>query len=270
MAEEKKLVKKLAEIMKEMEYIPKRGWNDFHKYNYALESDITDAVREKMAERDLILLPNILETTTREVTTARGRTEYIVRVRMLYTLMDGETGEHLQFNWEGEGQDAGDKAIYKAQTGAHKYAIMKLFNIPTGDDPENTSQADRDNSADNAPGSKKQGQASSGGQGKGNTPEQDKEAKEAENKAFFNRRDELDQRMKDLAFKKQSNAANIKDYVIKKANEMQGKSYKSINSMNIELAEGILASLETKAQEESEQQAIEQQEMLNRFTNQPE
>lgn len=36
----------------------------------------------------------------------------------------------------GEGMDTGDKAIYKAITGAQKYVLMKTFLIPTGDDPE--------------------------------------------------------------------------------------------------------------------------------------
>jgi hypothetical protein len=36
----------------------------------------------------------------------------------------------------GEGQDAGDKAVYKAMTGALKYCLLKTFLIPTGDDPE--------------------------------------------------------------------------------------------------------------------------------------
>ena len=33
-------------------------------------------------------------------------------------------------------EDAGDKGIYKAIAGAQKYALMKVFMIPTGDDPE--------------------------------------------------------------------------------------------------------------------------------------
>src|SRR5699024_6730814 len=43
------------------------------------------------------------------------------------------------------GQDAGDKAVYKAITGATKYALMKVFMIPTGDDPEQDYEADERN-----------------------------------------------------------------------------------------------------------------------------
>ena len=38
----------------------------------------------------------------------------------------------------GEGQDAGDKAVYKAMTGRHEIlALYKTFMVSTGDDPEN-------------------------------------------------------------------------------------------------------------------------------------
>ena len=36
----------------------------------------------------------------------------------------------------GEGADAGDKAPYKAMTGALKYALLQSFLLSTGDDPE--------------------------------------------------------------------------------------------------------------------------------------
>ena len=36
----------------------------------------------------------------------------------------------------GEGADAGDKAPYKAMTGALKYALLQSFLLGTGDDPE--------------------------------------------------------------------------------------------------------------------------------------
>ena len=36
----------------------------------------------------------------------------------------------------GQGIDAGDKAPYKAMTGALKYALLQSFLLATGDDPE--------------------------------------------------------------------------------------------------------------------------------------
>jgi len=134
--QEKKLVSKLAKVMETVKYIEKRGYNKFHRYNYATESDVSEKVREVLAENNVIMLPDVVEHTTREHTNRNGVTEYIATVKIKFTFIDGETGEELSIHSVGEGQDAGDKAVYKAITGATKYALMKAFMIPTGDDPE--------------------------------------------------------------------------------------------------------------------------------------
>lgn len=147
MSEEKQktLVKKLSEVMQEVKYIQKRGHNKFHNYKYATESDVAEKVREALAERSVIMIPNVKEHTTREHINAKGKTEYIASVVMEFKFIDGESGEEISFHSVGEGQDAGDKAVYKAITGAQKYALMKAFMIPTGDDPEADSGTDERN-----------------------------------------------------------------------------------------------------------------------------
>jgi len=151
MTETKSLVRKLTEVMKEVKHIPKNGWNDFHRYKFATESDVAEKVREALAERCVMMIPDVTRMETREHTNARGKTEYIVTVWMKFTFMDGESGEEIVFNSVGEGQDAGDKGSYKAITGAQKYALLKAFMIPTGDDPEADVDADKRNKGDDKP-----------------------------------------------------------------------------------------------------------------------
>jgi|GEM_PF-2214004 len=134
--QEKMLVKKLADVMKEVKHIEKRGYNKFHNYSYATDSDVSEAVRDVLAEKHIIMLPDVVEHSIREHKSAKGKTEYIATVKVKFTFIDGETGESLSIHGLGEGQDSGDKAVYKALTGAQKYALMKVFMIPTGDDPE--------------------------------------------------------------------------------------------------------------------------------------
>src|SRR5690606_10476468 len=55
----KSLIAKLAEVMKVIARIPKRGRNEFHGYNYATEADIVEAIRGELAERNVMLLPAI-------------------------------------------------------------------------------------------------------------------------------------------------------------------------------------------------------------------
>ena len=142
---ERKLVKKLSEVMQEVKYIQKTGRNTFHKYTYATESDVAEHVREELAKRCVMMIPNVLESSMREHKNRSGNVEYIIKVRMEFKFIDGETGEEISLHTEGEGQDAGDKAVYKAMTGAQKYALLKVFMIPTGDDPEEDAGVDERN-----------------------------------------------------------------------------------------------------------------------------
>lgn len=130
------LVKKLAEVMAAVERVAKTGHNNFHHYDYATEADITAAVRGEMASRGVMMIPNVENVEFQEVLTAGNKKERLCTARFLFTLVDGDTNERIEFRIIGQGQDAGDKGFYKAATGAVKYGLMKLFLIPTGDDPE--------------------------------------------------------------------------------------------------------------------------------------
>jgi hypothetical protein len=55
---------------------------------------------------------------------------------MNYRFVDARSGEELTVRVAGEGADPGDKAPYKAMTGALKYALLQSFLLSTGDDPE--------------------------------------------------------------------------------------------------------------------------------------
>lgn len=140
------LIKKLSKVMQEVKYIQKKGYNSFHKYRYATEADVAEKVREILSDQNVMMIPNMTSHSIREHTTNKGNREYIVTVNMEFKFIDGDSGEEITFHMVGEGQDAGDKATYKAITGAQKYALMKAFMIPTGDDPEADESVDERNS----------------------------------------------------------------------------------------------------------------------------
>lgn len=143
--DERQLLKKMVEVYKQVQYIQKRGHNKFHNYKYATEADVNEKVREELSERGIIMMPGIVNKELRTTTTKNGNTEYIYRVDMEFNFMDAETGESLVVPMSGEGQDVGDKAIFKAISGCQKYALMKAFMIPTGDDPEGDEGVDERN-----------------------------------------------------------------------------------------------------------------------------
>ncbi len=135
MMSDKKLASKLAEIMGEIGRITKGGTNSAQGYKYVMASQVADAVREKLAAHNVIMLPvgaDVVES---------GRTpsekQSLLTIRFTWRFVDGDSGETLDFQSIGTGADSGDKAAYKATTGAIKYALLTAFLIPTGDDPEN-------------------------------------------------------------------------------------------------------------------------------------
>lgn len=52
-------------------------------------------------------------------------------------IIDPETGECEEYIFFGSGSDNGDKALYKAITGGHKFFLASNFNVAEDNDPEN-------------------------------------------------------------------------------------------------------------------------------------
>ena len=132
------LYKKIATVTAAVSRIPKNGENTFHRYKYATESDITDGLRDLLAENGLAFLPPSVISWERSETTKKdgNRGDDLTRVQLQFGLACADTGEVFSAFFWGEGQDGGDKGFYKAYTGAVKYFLMKTFLIATGDDPE--------------------------------------------------------------------------------------------------------------------------------------
>ena len=96
-----------------------------------------------------VATPNLLQF--QDVTTAKGNTEHLAIVEITVTLTDSESGETLTLKGLGSGQDAGDKAIMKAQTAALKYCYLLSLAIATGDDPEADTSTDESTATPTAP-----------------------------------------------------------------------------------------------------------------------
>ncbi|MGO9607791.1 MAG: hypothetical protein ACLQAT_31065, partial [Candidatus Binataceae bacterium] len=82
-----------------------------------------------------IVIPR-LEEISYESAAARGDAVRMARVVMAYSFSDVDSGEEIVAKVAGQGLDSGDKAPYKAMTGALKYALLQSFLLATGDDPE--------------------------------------------------------------------------------------------------------------------------------------
>lgn len=125
---------KMFAIMSAIDAIPKDGYNDFHKYAYATERAIKEAVRTQLLEQKVLFQFEVTDVTVQnELTVIRGNAVFICV----------ESGEEMHIPFAGQGADKGDKGIYKAITGAIKYALTSTFLIPTGDDAEADTSIDK-------------------------------------------------------------------------------------------------------------------------------
>ncbi len=125
------IYKKILQAQKQIDSVPKRGFNAFHKYHYATEADIL-TVKETLNNVGLVVLP----TTVEQETGFRPDGKSWARVTLLFKVVDVDTGEVIESQFTGYAEDNNDKAIYKATTGANKYFYLKFFGIATEDDPE--------------------------------------------------------------------------------------------------------------------------------------
>lgn len=137
------LILKLCKIMAECENLPKLGRNVNQNYDYVRESEVVNGIRNLLAKHQVFLFHTV-RGEQREPVQGKHSTQWVTRLELEYTFMDGDSGEsHTTFHL-GYGQDGSEKGYYKALAGAHKYFLMKQFNISAGeDDPENEPKESR-------------------------------------------------------------------------------------------------------------------------------
>lgn len=126
----------VAAVMASYRGVEKSGVNSFHRYKYASDADLLWTLKPAMASAGLaFILVDWVIVREAEAKTKGGGAERLVDLAVTYRLIH-KSGEYLTIKAPGSGQDPGDKALYKAMTGAFKYALRQTFAVPTGDDPE--------------------------------------------------------------------------------------------------------------------------------------
>ena len=147
--ENTKIAKKLVNVMIECGHIAKNGLNSYHQYKYATAEDVLLKVNSALTKNKIasVVIPEIASMV--DVINLKGNTVHLVTVNVQIKLIDSESGECVDLFGIGSGQDAGDKAVMKAQTAAIKYAYMMSLCIATGDDPEADTKTDENSSIGN-------------------------------------------------------------------------------------------------------------------------
>lgn len=130
------LLRKIWAVQAGVAKVPKNGYNDFHKYFYVKEEDLTDALRDLLVKNGLVVTSSVDSEST---------SEGVTRVMMRFRVIDVDTTHFQEATFPGYGiatnKSGGpdDKGIYKAMTGATKAFNAKFFRVSTGkltDDPD--------------------------------------------------------------------------------------------------------------------------------------
>lgn len=141
---------KLTALYEAIEYVGKGGHNEKQNYDYVKATDVVKAFRK--AAIDLKLYAEInFDFVGGPFTIARAKDVNApfaaVNVKCSGVLYDLESDGSKTFSGLGTAADTGDKATYKAQTGALKYALKHAALIPD----ESAVDPEADESVDEAP-----------------------------------------------------------------------------------------------------------------------
>lgn len=103
------------------------GRNKHFNFDYAKLSDYFDTLEDAMEKNSLL----VISSGTHIEALPKTGVLLALSLRVYHV-----SGEWIQIHVFGEGVDPNDKATYKAITGARKYGLAQLFNLVTGNDPD--------------------------------------------------------------------------------------------------------------------------------------
>lgn len=149
----------LRKELKEKGILKKDKTNEFDHYSYFSEAGYKDLFTDLFSRHGLEIKFNEIEYGLFETNSDKQPNGRLPK--LTFRLFDIETGFYEDTTITGEGIDKGDKAGYKAYTGALKYYLADTFMVATGDDPETESPEAKGNKKSAGTPSKQDGKKAS-------------------------------------------------------------------------------------------------------------
>lgn len=123
-------------IMADLDYIQKGDAKVNGMYRFVSHDQVTAAIHPLLVKHGLVLLPTVIECS-QEIDAANPKQcKTTIKIQVSIINSDSPT-ECIIVHSYGQGIDNADKGIGKAYSYAYKYALLKTFNLETGDDPDN-------------------------------------------------------------------------------------------------------------------------------------
>lgn len=112
-----------------------------YAYKAVSDTQVTLAVKKAEQEAGIISIPTNIELISSEVVKKavgdnKESLTYVENIKMTVQIFDISTGQSIAVTSLGKGIDSGDKGFGKASTYARKYALLNIYKIATGEDPD--------------------------------------------------------------------------------------------------------------------------------------
>lgn len=125
----------ISHVMAAVGNVAKNQRNTDQSYNFRGIDAFYNAYHGPMAAAGLVMIPTVEHVATDERRTSTGKAMYHVVLTVRYRFI-GPGGDSLDTVVIGEGQDTQDKAVTKALSAAHKYAMQQVFMPPIEEQEE--------------------------------------------------------------------------------------------------------------------------------------
>lgn len=120
----------ISAVMAEVGAVGKNSKNNQQNFMYRGVDAVMNALSPALTKCKVFVVPEVLEQTREERTTAKGALLIYSICKIKFTFY-AEDGTSISATVIGEGMDSGDKATNKAMSIAFKYACFQVFCIPT-------------------------------------------------------------------------------------------------------------------------------------------
>lgn len=135
------IYEKILAIMQDVQYLAKDDHVKFGSTDYKAlsEEKVTSVMRDELIKFNLVVFPIAQDS---------NRSGNITHVDTKYRMVNVEKpDEFIEIVSCGDGADSQDKGSGKAMTYAFKYMWLRVFALPTGEDPDKISSAELDEKA---------------------------------------------------------------------------------------------------------------------------
>lgn len=120
-------------IMSEIDYVAKGDKTVNGQYRFVSHDAVTAKIHPLLVKYGVTVIP-----TVEEMTQEANRTV----VKLLISIVNADCpSDNFTLRYVGYGIDGSDKGPGKAISYAYKYALLKLFCLETGDDPDNDAKS---------------------------------------------------------------------------------------------------------------------------------